>query len=163
MSASVCIGGQAARPRGRPSFQVGCPRHLREQPPLFARAKKAQKITEYRDTAPLMNAQFSKNSCYSRYSIINEWPHCACTCLYFAIRSAPFPTGSATAQRGPAAERPCIRDGPSDLVWSSFRIPWEREISTLKRRRPRRGAPEYSRLQLRWFRNKSGARMRAGF
>ena len=24
----------------------------------------------------LMNAHFSKNSCYSRYSIINEWPHC---------------------------------------------------------------------------------------
>ena len=23
----------------------------------------------------LMNAHFSKNSCYSRYSIINEWPH----------------------------------------------------------------------------------------
>ena len=22
-----------------------------------------------------MNAHFSKNSCYSRYSIINEWPH----------------------------------------------------------------------------------------
>ena len=25
----------------------------------------------------LMNAQFSKNSCYSRYSIINEWPQYA--------------------------------------------------------------------------------------
>ena len=24
----------------------------------------------------LMNAHFSKNSCYSRYSVINEWPHC---------------------------------------------------------------------------------------
>ena len=44
---------QTVRPRGRPSFQVWCPRHLREQPPFFARAKKAQKITEYRDTAPL--------------------------------------------------------------------------------------------------------------
>ena len=28
-------------------------RDMREQPPFFARAKKAQKITEYRDTAPL--------------------------------------------------------------------------------------------------------------
>ena len=27
----------------------------------------------------LMNAHFSKNSCYSRYSIINEWPHWATT------------------------------------------------------------------------------------
>ena len=25
----------------------------------------------------LMNAHFSKNSCYSRYSIINEWSQCA--------------------------------------------------------------------------------------
>ena len=36
--------------------------------------------------------------------------HVTCgKCLYFAIRSAPFPTGSAsaTAQRGPTAERPC--------------------------------------------------------
>ena len=51
---AASVGGQAARPRGRPSFQVWCPRHLREQPPFFARAKKAQKITEYCDTAPLI-------------------------------------------------------------------------------------------------------------
>ena len=49
------VGGQATRPRGRPSFQIWCPRHLREQPPFSARAKKAQKITEYRDTAPLIS------------------------------------------------------------------------------------------------------------
>ena len=28
-----------------------------------------------------------------------------------------------------------IRDGPTDLVWSSYRVPYERETSTLKRRR----------------------------
>ena len=36
--------------RGWPSWY---PRHLREQQPFFARAKKVQKVTEYRDTAPL--------------------------------------------------------------------------------------------------------------
>ena len=33
---------------------VWCSRHLREQSPTFSRAKKAQKITEYRETAPLI-------------------------------------------------------------------------------------------------------------
>ena len=35
------------------AFRIWCPRRLREQPPFFARAKEAQKITEYRDTPPL--------------------------------------------------------------------------------------------------------------
>ena len=40
-----------------------------------------------------------------------------CACLYFAIRSAPFPTGSATAQRGPTAERPCSStEQPADAT-----------------------------------------------
>ena len=47
------VGGQAARLRGLAKLSDRCPRPLREQPPFFARAKKAQKITEYRDTAPL--------------------------------------------------------------------------------------------------------------
>ena len=47
-------GGEAARAADR-AVMVQCPRHLREQSPFFARAKKAQEITEYRDTAPLIN------------------------------------------------------------------------------------------------------------
>ena len=62
-------GGRKAKPRkttfARLSFgdevvratdqavMIGCPRHLSEQSPFFARAKKAQKITEHRDTVPL--------------------------------------------------------------------------------------------------------------
>ena len=45
------VGGQAAQ--AARTAKLSGPRHLREQPPYFARAKKAQKITEYRDTAPL--------------------------------------------------------------------------------------------------------------
>ena len=47
--ARLSWGGEAVRAADR----VWCPRHLHEQSPFFARAKKAQKSTEYRDTAPL--------------------------------------------------------------------------------------------------------------
>ena len=77
-------GGHKARPRKTTiargnyicSTQLGrwscsrdwpswCPRHLREQLPFFARAKKAQKNTEYRDTASL--------KCYHRsFCICNK-------------------------------------------------------------------------------------------
>ena len=38
----------------------------------------------------LMNAHFSKNSCYSRYSIINEWPHYVCALLKASVISLCF-------------------------------------------------------------------------
>ena len=44
--------GEVVRSADR-AVMVRCPRHLREQSPFFARAKKAQNITENRDTAPL--------------------------------------------------------------------------------------------------------------
>ena len=53
--ARLSWGGEAVRAADR-AVMVQCLRHLREQSPLFARAKQAQKITEYRDTAPLMLA-----------------------------------------------------------------------------------------------------------
>ena len=43
---------QAARPRGRPSFQIDVRDTCASNRHFFSR-KKAQKITEYRDTAPL--------------------------------------------------------------------------------------------------------------
>ena len=51
--ARLSSGGEVVRVADR-AVMVWCQRHLRGQSPLFARAKKAQKITEYRDTAPLM-------------------------------------------------------------------------------------------------------------
>ena len=53
--ARLSSGGEVVRAADRAGM-VWCPRHLHEQSPLqlFARAKKAQKNIEHRDTAPLM-------------------------------------------------------------------------------------------------------------
>ena len=53
--ARLSLGGEVVRAADR-AVMVRCPRHLRDQSPLVARAKKAQKVTEYRDTAPLTTA-----------------------------------------------------------------------------------------------------------
>ena len=58
---AASVGGQAARPRGR-SDQAFMSATLARATAIFARAKKAQKITEYRDTAPL-NGGFLEKRC----------------------------------------------------------------------------------------------------
>ena len=64
--ARLRLAGGAVRAADR-ALMVCCPRHLREQSPFFACAKKVQKIAEYRDTAPLTD----------RYKI--EYRCCCCS------------------------------------------------------------------------------------
>ena len=55
--APLSRGSEAVRAADQ-AVMVQCPQHLRKQSPFFCSRKKAQKITEYRDTAPLRTSNF---------------------------------------------------------------------------------------------------------